>query len=198
VGRAGRKSTPECFNPRSRKGATREKALKIAAQKFQSALPQRSDAASSGNAANKDRFNPRSRKGATRRKWQRTLMPNCFNPRSRKGATHAYPAGWIVCQCFNPRSRKGATRLEVANAVQTTVSIRAPAKERRYAERFAARLAKFQSALPQRSDWAISRCSAPNLLFQSALPQRSDTDTRESDEQKTVSIRAPAKERRSL
>jgi len=143
---------------------------------FQSALPRRSDLF---QAPRKKRI-------------------HCFNPRSRKGATQKACAGRFRFRCFNPRSRKGATTGDRRNRFELSVSIRAPAKERRedlFGQRY---WILFQSALPQRSDrngvdnahrttcfnprsrkgatgWkGFRHASDLSCRFQSALPQRSD------------------------
>jgi len=54
---------------------------------------------------------------------------------------------------FNPRSRKGATSFQSNTRSISKVSIRAPAKERQTMFCRLPALSRFQSALPQRSDF---------------------------------------------
>ena len=102
----------------------------------------------------------------------------------------------IFMSNFNPRSRKGATISDSTMSALLSISIHAPARERRTAlvvrhhcKLFqstlpqgsdvlrvteGAKIAAFQSTLPQGSDSSTELSELPELLFQSTLPQGSD------------------------
>ena len=128
------------------------------------------------------------------------------------------PGLFYLCD-FNPRSRKGATFGTRVQKSHASISIHAPARERRIFYSFFATGILFQSTLPQGSDLPFHNAGtvcgisihaparerlmkikllwSPNI-FQSTLPQGSDCSKNGTGSPFPISIHAPARERRAF
>ncbi len=143
-----------CFNPRPREGAT------ISGSGVRSNIAGVSIRAPARGRLGTStcprspfvRFNPRPREGATGTR-SRSPGRKSFNPRPREGATlETCRNVWPSRKSFNPRPREGATRVRQALPLLVDVSIRAPARGRRFGVHSLPLPEQFQSAPPRGGD----------------------------------------------
>ena len=149
--------TAECFNPRTRLGATLSRLNRPFRLSFQSTHPFGCDSIKSGNSGSCMRFNPRTRLGATRGVYP--VYPG------EHVSIHA-PV-WVRLwrfhllrphRCFNPRTRLGATWGVYLLATDDAVSIHAPVWVRRTGPLKGRWWQMFQSTHP-------FGCDSENFIF---------------------------------